>query len=115
MHPSSRRSVFHLASSVGLGRLPAEPAAFSRATGAGPRKQIMLVLDWAGWHASRKLPVPKHDHLLFLPPYSPKLNPAEYLWPLTDTGVAHRHFATVAELEGAQAARGLELQHIKSG
>src|SRR5258707_10811865 len=44
------------------------------------RSQIVLVLDRAGWHASVKLRVPEHVHLLFLPPYSPELQPAEHLW-----------------------------------
>jgi putative transposase len=38
----------------------------------------VLVLDWAGWHASARLRVPEHVHLLFLPPYSPELQPAEH-------------------------------------
>jgi hypothetical protein len=33
----------------------------------------------SGWHTSPTLRVPEHVHLLFLPPYSPKLQPAEHL------------------------------------
>ena len=43
--------------------------------------------------------------LLFLPAYSPELQPAEHLWPLTNTVLANRHFATIDELEDTQAAR----------
>jgi len=42
--------------------------AFARQAGASPHKQIILVLDRAGWHASQRLRVPSHVHLLFLPP-----------------------------------------------
>jgi transposase len=48
--------------------------------------------------------------LLFLPPYSPELQPAEHLWPLTNTALANRHFASIDDLEDAQAARCVVLQ-----
>ena len=81
--PASGRTVFHLATSVNIPLFEAELAAFARAAGASPEKQIVLVLDRAGWHTSLRLWVPEHVHLLFLPPYSPELQPAEHLWPLT--------------------------------
>ena len=59
---------------------------------------------------SLKLRVPEHVHLLFLPPYSPELQPAEHLWPLTNTALANRHFATIDDLEDAQAERCVALQ-----
>jgi transposase len=48
--------------------------------------------------------------LLFLPPHAPELQPAEHLWPLTNTVLANRHFASIDELEDAQAARCVALQ-----
>jgi transposase len=110
VHPASGRTVFHLASSVSIALFAAELAACAQQVGASARKQIVLVLDRAGWHASPRLQVPEHVHLLFLPPYTPELNPAEHLWPLTNTALANRHFATLDELEDAQAARCLALQ-----
>ena len=44
------------------------------------RQDILLVLDGAPNHRSRQLFVPKNITLLFLPPYSPELNPKENLW-----------------------------------
>jgi len=110
VHPASGRTVFHLATSVSIALFEVELAAFARQVGAGPTKQIVLVLDRAGWHASVKLRVPEHVHRLFLPPYSPELQPAEHLWPLTNTALANRHFASIDELEDAQAARCVALQ-----
>jgi hypothetical protein len=72
------------ASGASIPVFEAELRAFARAVGAGPKKQIVLVLDQAGWHTSLKLRVPDHVHRLFLPPYSPELQPAEHLWPLTN-------------------------------
>jgi hypothetical protein len=54
--------------------------------------------------------VPDHVHLLFLPPYSPELQPAEHLWRLTNTVLVNRHFASIEDLEDAQAAHSVALQ-----
>ncbi|NSW87668.1 MAG: transposase [Syntrophobacteraceae bacterium] len=39
-----------------------------------------MVMDGAGWHKAEKLAVPTNMHLVFLPPYSPELNPVEHIW-----------------------------------
>ena len=59
VHPASGRTVFHLATSVNIPLFEAELAAFARAAGASPEKQIVLVLDPAGWHTSLRLWVPE--------------------------------------------------------
>ena len=41
---------------------------------------IVMVLDGAGWHRARDLVVPDQMSLVFLPPYSPELNPMEHVW-----------------------------------
>jgi len=43
-------------------------------------RDCLLVLDQAGWHSSQGLLVPKNIELVYLPPYSPELNPVERLW-----------------------------------
>ncbi len=68
VHPASGRTLFHLATSVNIPLFEAELAAFARQAGAGAHKQIVLVLDRAGWHSTQRLRVPNHVHLLFLPP-----------------------------------------------
>jgi len=110
VHPASGRTVFHLATTVSIVLFEVAREAFARQVGASPTKQIVLVLDRAGWHASPKLHVPEHVHLLFLPPYSPELQPAEHLWPLTNTVLANRHFASIDALEDVQAERCVALQ-----
>jgi transposase len=87
----------------------AELAAFANQAEAGAKKQIVLALDRAGWRRTQRLRVPDHVHLQFLPPYSPELQPAEHLWPLTNTVLVNRHFASIQELEDAQAARCVAL------
>jgi len=44
------------------------------------RQNILLVLDGAPNHRSSELAVPDNITLLYLPPYSPELNPKENLW-----------------------------------
>src|SRR5438309_5276701 len=44
------------------------------------RHDILLVLDGAPNHRCGKLAVPHNITLLYLPPYSPELNPKENLW-----------------------------------
>jgi transposase len=85
-------------------------AAFARDVGAGARKHILLVLDGAGWHTGEEVHVPEGVHLLFLPAYSPELQPAEHLWPLTNEPLANRRFESLAALEAVQAERCLTLQ-----
>ena len=80
-------------------------AAFAQAVGAGKDKLLVLVLDQAGWHVSDRLVVPDGVVLEFLPSYTPELQPAERLWPLTNEAVANRHFATLKALDTALSAR----------
>ena len=40
----------------------------------------ILLLDNGAFHKAAKLIIPKNIALLFLPPYSPELNPAEKIW-----------------------------------
>ena len=60
VHPASGRTVWHLATTVNIELFSVELAAFAREVGAGPTKQIVLVLDGAGWHESPKVRVPEH-------------------------------------------------------
>ena len=83
---------------------------FAREVGAGKRKRILLVVDQAGWHiAKKKLKVPEGIHLEFLPSHSPELQPAERLWPLSNEGIANRHFEEIEELEEALGERCVAL------
>ena len=80
-------------------------AAFAKDVEAGPDRQIVLVIDGAGWHTSPKVVVPDGVHLVFLPPYSPELQPAERLFPLINEALANRAFKSIEELERVLARR----------
>lgn len=86
-------------------------AKFAELRGAGPTKQVVLVWDQAGWHKSAQVTVPPHVHSVFLPAYSPELQPAERLWPLVNEPVANRTFADLDALETTLGERCRALDH----
>ena len=45
-----------------------------------PTELKIIVLDNGAFHKAKKLIIPKNIVLMFLPPYSPELNPAEKIW-----------------------------------
>ena len=62
-------------------------------------EHAVLVLDNAGWHVAKALDVPDNVTLMFLPAYSPELNPAERLWAwLRSHHLANRVYADYDEL-----------------
>ena len=63
---------------------------FAREAGAGVDRTIVLVLDNAGWHGEAGLNVPDGVRLVFLPPYTPELQPAETLWALVDEPIVNK-------------------------
>ena len=45
-----------------------------------PEEYKIIVLDNGAFHKAKTLKIPKNIGLIFLPPYSPELNPAEKIW-----------------------------------
>lgn len=63
---------------------------------------VLMVMDQAGWHIAGDLAVPPNMRLMFLPPHSPELNPAEYLWKaMREDGFANHVFADLDAVERA--------------
>ena len=64
---------------------------------AHPAEFLVMVLDGAPSHRCRDLVVPENMRLVFLPPYSPELNPAELLWDeLREKNFANRVFDSIS-------------------
>ena len=40
----------------------------------------LMFVDKAGWHTANKLETPPNIKLVYLPSYSPELNPTEHIW-----------------------------------
>jgi putative transposase len=59
-------------------------------------EHAILVLDRAGWHKAKALVVPNNVTLVWLPPYSPRLNSVVQLARLTGQSGRHGAFLLLA-------------------
>lgn len=65
-------------------------------------KQAFLVMDQAGWHKSKTLVLPHNIKIIYLPPYSPELNPVERLWQhIKNHVLKNKVYQTLSSLEDA--------------
>ena len=73
---------------------------------------LIMVLDGASSHKCKDLKVPENINLVFLPPYSPELNPAEQIWNMLRRNYfANRVFDS---LNAATLQAETGLQHMSS-
>ena len=105
VQPATGEAVRFLSTGLGEPLFGALLAAFARRAGAGRGRRLVLVLDNAGRHGPKGSAVPDGTTPVFLPPYSPGLQPAGRLWPLVDEPVANRRFATLDDLDAVVAER----------
>jgi len=105
VRPATGEVVWFIADGVDTALFSALLASFAAEVGAGPGKRVILVLDGAGWHVAKDLEVPEGVELMFLPPCSPQIQPAERLWPLTDEPLVNQYFETLDELDEVLAER----------
>jgi transposase len=63
-----------------------------------PDTLIILVLDNAAFHKAKKLQIPDNIKLIFLPPYSPELNPAEKIWARMKRAFTNKLFHSLEEI-----------------
>jgi transposase len=67
-----------------------------------PGAHGIVLMDKAGWHTAGELCVPENLSLVFLPPYSPELNPIERLWlHLRDNRLSHCVFQNNETMKNA--------------
>ena len=70
---------------------------------ATTKKKILMVLDNARYHHAKMnkefiKEIKPRMELIYLPPYSPELNPIEFLWKKTRRAVTHnRYFESLEE------------------
>ncbi len=84
-------------------------AHFAREVRVGEEKRVLQVSDGAGYHTGKGVEIPKGVEFELQPAYSPELQPAEHLWPLTDEGIANQLFTDLRETEEALAKRCIAL------
>lgn len=83
---------------VNVERMADALAAFAAHADPGGAKLPVLVVDDAGWHRARRLPVPANVRLHFLPPCTPELQPVEPYRALVREAVANDTFDRLADL-----------------
>lgn len=81
-----------------------------------PDELKILVLDNGAFHKAACLDVPPNIALVFLPPYSPELNPAEKIWQTMKRSFSNRLFKTLDALSDflVEACNRLSTNIIKS-
>lgn len=70
--------------------------------------EVLLVLDQAGWHVAGEIKALQEQiplELVYLPSYSPELQPAERLWALCDEPLVNEVFDRLEDLEAVLAER----------
>jgi hypothetical protein len=60
---------------------------------------LVVLVDNAGGHRAKALVVPSDVVLHFVPPCTPKLQPAEPLWPLVRESLANRSVGRIDRLK----------------
>ena len=117
VQPISGETFWYISNGVSKPFFAALLALFAREAGAGRERIVVLGLDNAGWHTAPNLVVPDGIRPVYLPRYSPELQPAERLWPVLDEPLANRYFGTLAELEQVvtERCRILTRDQLKPG
>jgi transposase len=63
-----------------------------------PKELKLVVLDNGAFHKAKKLIIPNNIALIFIPPYSPELNPAEHIWQAFKREFTNQFFSTMDDL-----------------
>ena len=81
-----------------------------------PEEFKIIVLDNASFDKAKNLKIPENIELIFLPPYSPELNPAEKIWWSWKINFSNLIFKTLDELSKfiEQQVRELTPEIVKS-
>jgi transposase len=64
-----------------------------------PEEFKVMILDNGAFHKGKALKIPNNIVLVFLPPYSPELNPAELVWLNMKRKMNNKIYKTMEELK----------------
>jgi transposase len=64
-----------------------------------PQEFKIIVLDNGAFHKAQRLIIPDNIALIFLPPYSPELNPAERIWQEIKKRLVLKTFISLEQLQ----------------
>jgi hypothetical protein len=106
VHPASGRNLELLLPSANADWMGPALEEFARWADPEGRKQLVVLLDNAGWHVARRLAVPANVAPRRLPPCTPELQPAEPLWPPVREAVADEEMILVTIPTSCDRRRG---------
>lgn len=64
-----------------------------------PKELKIMVLDNGRFHKAKSLIIPENIILIFLPPYSPELNPAEKMWAKYKRAFSNKFYSSLEDVE----------------
>lgn len=99
VEPQTGQSEFLIFPSVSVPLMQLALEEFSKAVDPEGRQIIVLLLDQAGWHMSKKLKVPPNIFLLPFPAYTPELSPAEPMVTKLKIPLANKFLQEIQEVE----------------
>lgn len=99
VEPRTGHSEFLLLPSVNVQLMQLALEEFSKAVDPENRQIIVLLLDQAGWHMSKKLKVSANIFLLPFPAYTPELSPAEPMVAKLKIPLANKTLGKIQEVE----------------
>jgi hypothetical protein len=67
---------------------------------------VIMLVDQAGWHMTKRLKIPENIRLLAQPSHSPELNPVEHIWDdLREKAMPNKAFKSLDEVVQALCHR----------
>lgn len=99
VEPRTGQSEYLILPSVSVPLMQLALREFSHAVDPEKKQIIVLFLDQAGWHMSRKLKVPSNICLLPFPAYTPELSPAEPMVTKLKVPLANKTLEKIEEVE----------------
>ncbi len=61
---------------------------------------VIMIVDQAAWHTSKRLKIPENIRLIAQPAYSPELNPVEHIWDeIREKAMHNTAFKSLDEVE----------------
>ena len=81
-----------------------------------PEEFKIMVLDNGAFHKAKTLKIPDNIGVIFLPPYSPELNPAENIWAVLKRKFTNKLYKTLEEVSEfiTEATNSLRSDKIKN-
>ena len=64
-----------------------------------PEELKIVIIDNAGFHATKNITIPDNIKLVRIPPYTPELNPCEKVWQYLKERFKNKTFKNIKELK----------------